>query len=162
MYHLPGLWIFKTCNRKTYFPFSLFFTFSLWRKKKWNLQSSALDKLSAERCLLPRHYVPCHCAALFSSFYFIIFMLVFNVKLRKETNYNIIALWDEQDSSLTLDAYMTPDFYDRTEDLYLMAYLTLVCWRSYTILNYKVCFKIDIVDSSLFFVIELFFRGAVV
>ena len=40
-------------------------------------------------------------------------MLVFNVKLRKETNYNIIALWDEQDSSFTLDAYMTPDFYDR-------------------------------------------------
>ena len=89
-------------------------------------------------------------------------MLVFNVKLRKETNFNIIAPWDEQDSSFTLDAYMTPDFYDRAEDLYLMAYLTLVCWRSYTILNYKVCFKIDIVDSSLFFVIELFFRGAVV
>ena len=91
-------------------------------------------------------------------------MLIFNVKLRKETNYNIVALWDEQDSSFTLDAYMhmTPDFYDRAEDLYLMAYLTLVCWRSYTILNYKICFKIDIVDSSLFFVIELFFRGAVV
>ena len=84
-------------------------------------------------------------------------MLVFNAKLRKENNYNIIVLWDEQDSSFT-----TPDFYDRAEDLYLMAYLTLVCWRSYTILNYKVCFKIDIVDSSLFFVIELFFRGAVV
>ena len=47
-------------------------------------------------------------------------MLVFNVKLRKETNFNIIALWDEQDSSFTLDAYMTPDFYDRAEDLYLL------------------------------------------
>ena len=62
-------------------------------------------------------------------------MLVFNVKLRKETNYNIIALWDEQDSSFTLDAYMTPDFYDRAEDLYLMAYSL---WFAGVLIQYSI------------------------
>ena len=34
--------------------------------------------------------------------------------------------------------------------------------RSYTIPIYKVCFKFDIANSSLFFVVERFFRSAVV
>ena len=88
MYHLPVYESLRHATAKHIYLF-LFSLPELWRKKKWNLQSSALDKLSPERCLLPHHYVPCYCAALFSSFYFIIFMLVFNVKLRKETDYDI-------------------------------------------------------------------------
>ena len=76
-------------NTFTFFCFLYVFPTRAMEKKKWNLQSSALYNLSAERCLLPRHYVPCYCAALFSLFYFIIFVLVLNVKLRKETNYDI-------------------------------------------------------------------------
>ena len=162
MYHLP---VYESSRHATakhiyLFLFSLRFPYQSYGEKK------------NEICSLPHLISFPQNAASYLTIMFLatarlcfphfIFMLVFNVKLRKETNYNIIALWDEQHSSFTLDAYMTPDFYDRAEDLYLMAYLTLVCWRSYTILNYKVCFKIDIVDSSLFFVIELFFRGAVV
>ena len=166
MYHLPGLWIFKTCNNKTHLPFSVFFTFSLpelWRKKKWNLQSSALDKLSAECCLLPRHYVPYYCTALFSSFYFIIFILVFDVKTKKRDQLRHKSL---SEMSETVHWRLT-----LTWRLIFMITLEIYTWwrtslwfarRSYTIPIYKVCFKFDIVNSSLFFAVERFFRSAVV
>ena len=150
-------------NTFTFFCFLYVFLTRAMEKKKRNLQSSALDKLSAECCLLPRHYVPCYCTALFSSFYFIIFILVFDVKTKKRDQLRHKSL---SEMSETVHWRLT-----LTWRLIFMITLEIFTWwrtslwfarRSYTIPSYKVCFKFDIANSSLFFVVERFFRSAVV
>ena len=150
-------------NTFTFFCFLYVFLTRAMEEKKWNLQSSTLDKLSAECCLLPRHYVPCYCTALFSSFYFIIFILVFDVKTKKRDQLRHKSL---SEMSETVHWRLT-----LTWRLIFMITLEIFTWwrtslwfarRSYTIPIYKVCFKFDIANSSLFFVVERFFRSAVV
>ena len=155
MYHLLGLWIFKTCNNKTHLPFSVFFTFSLpelWRKKN-------------EICSLPHLISFPQNAASYLAIMFLAtaFILVFDVKTKKRDQLRHKSL---SEMSETVHWRLT-----LTWRLIFMITLEIFTWwrtslwfarRSYTIPIYKVCFKFDIVNSSLFFVVERFVRGAVV
>ena len=91
------------------------------------------------------------------------FILVFDVKTKKRDQLRHKSL---SEMSETVHWRLT-----LTWRLIFMITLEIYTWwrtslwfarRSYTIPIYKVCFKFDITNSSLFFVVERFFRSAVV
>ena len=125
----------------------------------------AMEKKKNEICSLPHLISFPQNAASYLAIMFLAtaFILVFDLKTKKRDQLRHKSLSEMSDTvhwRLTL-----------TWRLIFMITLEIFTWwrtslwfarRSYTIPSYKVCFKFDIANSSLFFVVERFFRSAVV
>ena len=125
----------------------------------------AMEKKKNEICSLPHLISFPQNAASYLAIMFLAtaFILVFDVKTKKRDQLRHKSL---SEMSETVHWRLT-----LTWRLIFMITLEIYTWwrtslwfarRSYTIPIYKVCFKFDIVNSSLFFVVERFVRGAVV
>ena len=155
MYHLP---VYESSRHATakhiyLFLFSLRFPYQSYGEKK------------NEICSLPHLISFPQNAASYLAIMFLAtaFILVFDVKTKKRDQLRHKSL---SEMSETVHWRLT-----LTWRLIFMITLEIYTWwrtslwfarRSYTIPIYKVCFKFDIVNSSLFFVVERFVRGAVV
>ena len=125
----------------------------------------AMEKKKNEICSLPHLISFPQNAASYLAIMFLAtaFILVFDVKTKKRDQLRHKSL---SEMSETVHWRLT-----LTWRLIFMITLEIYTWwrtslwfarRSYTIPIYKVCFKFDIANSSLFFVVERFFRSAVV
>ena len=125
----------------------------------------AMEKKKNEICSLPHLISFPQNAASYLAIMFLAtaFILVFDVKTKKRDQLRHKSL---SEMSETVHWRLT-----LTWRLIFMITLEIFTWwrtslwfarRSYTIPSYKVCFKLDIANSSLFFVVERFFRSAVV
>ena len=125
----------------------------------------AMEKKKNEICSLPHLISFPQNAASYLAIMFLAtaFILVFDVKTKKRDQLRHKSL---SEMSETVHWRLT-----LTWRLIFMITLEIYTWwrtslwfarRSYTIPIYKVCFKFDITNSSLFFVVERFFRSAVV
>ena len=155
MYHLP---VYESSRHATakhiyLFLFSLRFPYQSYGEKK------------NEICSLPHLISFPRNAASYLAIMFLAtaFILVFDVKTKKRDQLRHKSL---SEMSKTVRWRLT-----LTWRLIFMITLEIFTWwrtslwfarRSYTIPSYKVCFKFDIANSSLFFVVERFFRSAVV
>ena len=155
MYHLP---VYESSRHATakhiyLFLFSLRFPYQSYGEKK------------NEICSLPHLISFPRNAASYLAIMFLAtaVILVFDVKTKKRDQLRHKSL---SEMSKTVRWRLT-----LTWRLIFMITLEIFTWwrtslwfarRSYTIPSYKVCFKFDIANSSLFFVVERFFRSAVV